>query len=543
VFITFARIRRTAYNRSILRNFAAIVPFLVLAVFPLPLAAQGPAVPSRSTEMVLIMPFENLSGTAGVEWIGEAFPEVIGSRLNSAQLFIITRDDRLLAFDRLGLPATAKPSRATIYQVAQELDADYVLMGNFQIDGSMLTVHERLMDLDRLRLSPEITESGPLSNLIAIQTALAWDVLNTLKRLDIPSKQEFVAQFPPLRVDALENYTRGVLAPSDQEKIRRFQEAVRLEPGNTLAMLQLGKTLYATRDYASAVEWLAKVPPNAVKGNEAQFYLGLAAFYAGQMEKAAAAFRSLAGRLPLTEVYNNLGVASARLGDKRTRDYFEKSVENDPSDPDYHFNLAVAMAREGEPQEAARELRAVLDLRPDPEAKSFLDALSAPSAVQTPPKLPPERIKRNYDESSFRQLALEIENNNETRLAKADAASHIAFHVQRGRELLEQGLTGEAQKEFIEAVGLDPNNTGAHAGLARVMEVNQDPAGARKEAQLSLHLSPTAEAYLVLARLDLAQNNPGAAQENLDRALALDPANAAAVALKHDIAAAIPRQH
>jgi hypothetical protein len=47
----------------------------------------------------------------------------------------------------------------------------------------------------------------------------------------------------------------------------------------------------------------------------------------------------------------------------------------------------------------------------------------------------------------------------------------------------------------------------------------------------------------VLARLDLAENNPVAAQQNLDRALALDPANAAAVALKHDIAAAIPRQH
>jgi Tfp pilus assembly protein PilF len=201
------------------------------------------------------------------------------------------------------------------------------------------------------------------------------------------------------------------------------------------------------------------------------------------------------------------------------------------------------MAREGEPQEAARELRAALDLRPDPEAKSFLDALSAPTAAQAPPKLPLERIKRNYDESSFRQLALEIENNNETRLAKADAASHVAFHVQRGRELLEQGLVGEAQKEFFEAVTLDPNNTGAHAGLARVMEVNQDPAGARKEAQLSLRLAPTAEAYLVLARLDLAENSPGAAQENLDRALALDPANAAAVALKHDIAAAIPRQH
>jgi tetratricopeptide (TPR) repeat protein len=516
---------------------------LFLAAVTAPLAASGQAGQLRPTEMVLVMPFENISGTAGVDWIGEAFPEVVGRRLNTAPLFVISRDDRLLAFDRLGLPSTAKPSRATVYQVAQELDADYVLMGDFQVANGNLTARARLMDVEHLRLSPEMTESGPLTSLIAIQTALAWDVLNALKVLSIPGKQQFVGQFPPVRLDALENYIRGVLAPSDQEKIRRFKEAVRLEPGNTLAMLQLGKTFYAARDYASAVEWLAKVPPDAINGNEAQFYLGLAAFYAGQMENAAAAFRALSARLPLTEVYNNLGVVLARRGDKRARDYFEKSVENDAGDADYHFNLAVAMAREGEPQEAMRELRVALDLRPDAEAKSFLDVLSSPATAQPAAKPPLERIKRNYDESSFRQLALEIENTNEARLAKADAASHVAFHIERGRELLEQGLPGEAQKEFVEAIALDPNSTSAHAGLARVMESNQDRAGARKEAQASLRLGPSAEAYLVLARLDLAENNPGAAQQSVERALALDPANPAAVALKHDIAAAIPRQH
>jgi tetratricopeptide (TPR) repeat protein len=524
-----------------LRNSAGIVPFLLLlAAFaaPLTVLAQQTEAP-RPSEMVLIMPFENTSSTPGVDWIGEAFPEVVGARLNSAPLFIISRNDRLTAFDRLGLPATAKPSRATIYQVAQELDADYVLMGDYRVDGSTLTLHARLMDVEHVRLSPEMSESGPLDNLITMQTAVAWDVLNTLKQLDIPSKQQFVAQFPPIRLDALENYIRGVLATNDQEKIKRLKEAVRLEPSHTVAMLQLGKTYYAARDYASAVEWLAKIPPTAANANEAQFYLGLAAFYAGQMEKSAAAFRSLSSRLPLTEIYNNLGVASARLGDKRARVYFEKSVQTDPSDPDYHFNLAVELAREGQTQEAARELRAVLALHPDAEAKNFLDAVT--SGAQTPAKLPLERIKRNYDESSFRQLALEIENNNEARLRKADTASHVAFHVQRGRELLEQGLPSEAEKQFMEAVVLDPNHAGAHAGLARVKEADQDRAGAQKEAQISVRLAPSAEAYLVLARLDLADNNPGAAQQNVERALALDPANAAAVALKHDIAAGLGR--
>src|SRR5262249_18597027 len=154
-------------------------------------------------------------------------------------------------------------------------------------------------------------------------------------------------------------------------------------------------------------------------------------------------------------------------------------------------------------------------------------------------RLPLERIKRNYDESSFRQLAAEIENATEARLQKTDPAGRAAYRVERGRELLDQGLVGEAEKQFREAVSIDDRNAAAHAGLARVLESTNDAAGARNEAQASLHLAPSAEAYLVLARLDLADNNSLAAQQNVQRALALDPANAAAVALQHDIAAGV----
>jgi len=146
-----------------------------------------------------------------------------------------------------------------------------------------------------------------------------------------------------------------------------------------------------------------------------------------------------------------------------------------------------------------------------------------------------ERIKRNYDESTFRQIALEIENTNEARLAKSDPASHAAFHVRHGQELLQSGLPGEAEKEFREAVVLDPSSPGAHAGLAAVLENGQDIAGARNEARMSLKLQPTADAYLVMARLDLAENKPASAKQNIDHALALDPANATAIALKRDI--------
>jgi Tfp pilus assembly protein PilF/TolB-like protein len=509
---------------------------VLLVVVSHPLCAQNRVSSIRSSRMLLIMPFENTSNVPGIDWIGEAFPEVLGNRLNSASLFIISRDDRLYAFDRLGIPATAKPSRATIYQMAQQIDADYVVMGNYSFDGSSFTVHSQVMELERLKLSPEMTESGPLTSLITLQTALAWDISYSLDSLLSVSKNQFISQFPPIRLDALENYIRGILAANAQEKIKYFKEAIRVEPNHTLAMLQLAKTYYKTRDYQPAVTWFSKIPQDDRNYNEGQFFLGLAAFYAGQMEKAETAFRSLALRLPLTEVYNNLGVVSARRGEKRARGYFERILQTDPNDPDYHFNLALALLREGDTSGATKHLRESLTLHPDPEVKSFLDSLASGSVAKD--RLPPEHIKSNYDESSFRQLALEIENANEVRLQQADAPTQAAFHLQRGRQLLEEGVTSEAEKEFRKAIILDPTNAEAHSGLARVFESVQDNTAARNEARAALNLKPSAEAYLVLARLDLAENKTAAAAQNVDRALTLEPANASAVALKRDIALA-----
>lgn len=526
------------YNLTILRKPVGIVlSLLFLAAFAAPLCsvAQQQSDAARQSRLLLIIPFENASSTANIDWIGEAFPEVLSTRLSPSGLFIMGREDRLSAFDRLGIPASAKPSRATLYQVAQQLDVDYLIMGDFRVEGANITAHAKLMDMERLRLSPEMTESGPLTSLISVQSALAWDVLKALNLSGAVSKADFVAKFPAERLDVLENYVRGITAANDKEKISRFQEVVRLDPNNFRTMLQLGKSYYKAKDYESAARWLARIPATDDDANEAQFYLGLAAYFGGHLDKADAAFRALASRLPLTEVLNNLGVIAARRSQKNARDYFEKIVQADPNEPDYRFNLAVELYREGDNQGATRELRELLAIYQDAEAKSLLDAIASGA---TPAHAPLERIKRNYDESTFRQLALEIDNSNEARLAKSDPASHAAFHIQHGQELLQEGLVGEAEKQFREAVVLNPTSAEAHAYLAHVLEASQDNVGARNEARASLKLQPTVEAYLVLARLDLAENKAESAAQNVERALALDPANAAAVSLKHEIATA-----
>jgi tetratricopeptide (TPR) repeat protein len=512
-----------------------------ILVFPLLLILCAGAAVAQSaattSQTLLVLPFENSSKAPGLEWIGESFPEVLGERMSSATLYIVPREDREYAFDRAGIPANLRPSHATLFRIGEEMDVDYMVLGSYNYDGQSLSAEARILDVKALRLSAPLSESGPLTSLISIQAALAWDLLKSLNPAYEINRNEFLADSPPVRLDAFEDYIRGIVATNGPEKIRKFHEALRINPTYTQALLQLGRTYFAAQDYESAAAAFSRVPHSDPTAHEASFYAGLAYFYGGEFEKAESAFSYLASQFPLTEVYNNLGVVEARRGKKNAAEYFQKAVQADDHDADYRFNLGLSLYKAGDLADAARQLREALKLRPgDSETRSLLDLSTGKTDVNSRPRLPQERIKQNYDESSFRQLALQIENMTEARLAKEDPHTHAAYHVEHGHDLLERRFVGDAGRQFREAIALDPNNAAAHAGLASVLEASNDSEGARREANLALAFQPLAEAYLVLARLDLRDNNTPAAAANVERALALQPANAAANALKRTLA-------
>lgn len=510
---------------------------LVLLLLAAVAAAQSA---TSASHTVLIMPFENISKAPGLDWIGEAFPEVLGQRLAQPGLFIVPREDRLYAFDRAGIPPSVRASHAALFRIGEQMDVHYLIIGRYNFDGRDFTAVAQVLDVRQLRLSDEFTASGPLPKLLDIQNDLAWDLLRWL-RPDLPlTRAAFLESARGIRLDAFEAYIRGLTVPARQDKIRYFREAVRLDPAYTLAMLQLGRTYFAARDYESAATWLSRIPRSDALAREASFFAGLAYFYTADYERAESAFTYLASLFPLTEVYNNLAVVQARRGKPAAVETLQKAIATDPNDPDYHFNLAVILYRAGHFNNAARQLRETLALQPtDREAQTLLDAALA-RTVLPPARVPPERLKHDYNESAYLQLALVIKNANEERLSKTDPRSHAAYYVEHGQQMLAQNFTIEAGQDFHEAVSLDPANAAAHAGLAAVLAATNDPAGARRECQAALKLQPSAAAYLVLARLEIADNNPQAAALDLDQALALDPANAAAAALKRDLAAPKP---
>jgi TolB-like protein/Tfp pilus assembly protein PilF len=539
------RLCSSRYNHLAVKR-AAVFVFLALLLVCSSLLAQTPTV----GKTMLVLPFENTSPTPGLEWIGESFPETFHEQLNSPVLYVASRDERLRAYDREGVPAGVHASRATLYRIAEQMDVDYAVLGSYRYDGARLTVTAQLLDMRAQKLLPAATESAALADLGALQSELAWDLLHSI-RADFPlSKERYVSGVSPIRLDALENYIRGMLATSAEEKVQHYREATRLNPDYAQAWLALGKTYYAQHSYEPAIAALSQVQQSGAAGSmsgavarEANFYLGLTAYAHGDFAKSESAFAFVASRLPLAEVYNNLGVVAARRGrsPKIVAAYFERAIQDDPSDPDYHFNLAITLEQSGDRTGATRELHATLERRPnDADAKMLLDSETPTAgnivASSAASKIPPERIKRNYEEDAFRLMTTQMASWAEQQFTKSDPHAHSRYHLELGKELLAHGFTTEAEAEFRHSAAVDPSSPAPLAALAEDYNERGNAQEARAQAEASLHIRESAVAYLILARLDLQENKTESASQNITRALQLEPGNSAGQDLKRKLA-------
>jgi tetratricopeptide (TPR) repeat protein len=532
------------YNRGTLIRYGRAVVVAVLVVVagvcataqsqPAAVAAAGTRADSST---LLVLPFENTSAVPGIEWIGEAIPEVIGSRLSDEGVYVISREDRLRAYDRFGIPLTLRPPRATLYRIAEEMDADFAVFGRYAFDGQTFTASAQLLNVKQRRLSKEFTERGPLPSVMEVSNGLAWAALHDLN--PDAGREPFMAASPTVRLDALENYIRGITAGARLEQVRRLKEALRISPDYQRARYQLGRTYFEMRDYSNAIANLTKLKPDTAEAREGMFYAALSAWYQGDYARAEEWFGELASRMPLTEVYNNLAIAQLRLGKNTALQNFERAAQRDPNDPDYHYNYGLALYRFGDSSGAVRQLREALALKPsDAEAKTMLEAAS--SGTANPSKSSqsaPERLKRNYDETAFRQAAVEVERAGEAAMANADPITHARYHLERGRELLNEGVVSEAEKNFREACKLQPQDPAAHAALATVLEREGDLKNARVEAEAANRGAGSVEAFVVLTRLDMRSGDLTSAANDVQHALSLQPNNAAALMLEREIKA------
>src|SRR5713226_5301561 len=107
---------------------------LVEAVALLLFAVPGPTARAQSaSDVVMVLPFENTSNRPEYNWVGESFADSLAELLNKPGLLVVSSDERELAYQRLRLPETVIPSRATAIKLAREAKASMIVIGTYSV--------------------------------------------------------------------------------------------------------------------------------------------------------------------------------------------------------------------------------------------------------------------------------------------------------------------------------------------------------------------------------------------------------------------------
>lgn len=390
---------------------------------------------ARETRTLLVFPFENQGSRPDLNWISESFPEILASRLSGPNRYALEREERNAAYAELEIPPGTSPLMlASEYKVAEILGVDWAVVGSFSVEGQRLRARAQLLDMRRPRLAPALEVTGELADLVELQTQLAWRLLATSDPdFTVGKEEDFRRRFPLVRLDAFENYVRGVLETDDESRVRFLREADRLSPADHRAAFELGRHFFNHKDYANSANWLRKMVPADRDYLESLFLAGVDDFFMGKEAEAEKAFAALVEKTPLSEVSNNLGVMETRRGRyAEAFAHFERAYEADSRDFDFCLNLGLSLWYLKRYDEAARRVaEAVRADGEDPAAHALLALLGeklgdadgkrrelewlaehegGSAEKSTENILPQARLKKNYEGRGFRLLSLALAN-------------------------------------------------------------------------------------------------------------------------------------
>ncbi|MBI1761749.1 MAG: tetratricopeptide repeat protein [Acidobacteria bacterium] len=558
------------------------------------LSALTLSVTGRAADVLLTLPFENVSGRPEYNWVGESFVVLYAELLDNTQMRVLNPDERNLVYEKLGLRASDLLTRAAVIRVAETAQANLALVGTYDIGGAndsiSIAITARLIEVSSGRLvgNKVFTRSGLLSDLQAMQGELAWNVINERNRASGISKDQLInaAKLVPPR--AYESFVKGIQTQDAKVREMLLRRAVQeaANGGNNhyaQALYELGMHFYRQRAFVDASEQLRQLSLEDPHYFESQFYLGMAAHQNGNLLEAAAAFERLAEALPLPEAMNNAGALWLLNGDQaKGLNWLRRAVTTSPTEASYRFNLGYALWKAGSFVEAAQQLKLAAEQNPRDGETLFLWAKALEASGNTaeagkvddqakrnfpnyarwavaPDKIPaPLRLKTEFNRAQFSKLEQKRDSASKAKaVSRSTAGNPVTIpasapantsqpaspsvsaptaSLDRARQLLDARNEPEAILELQRLLTVEATNAEGHFLLGTVLQRRNELDKAVSAYQSAVYWNPRhIGGHLALCRLFLARNDRALALTHARQALQIDPQNRDAVALKQQI--------
>lgn len=514
----------------------------------------GTALAFANTSTILVFTFENQSADRNLDWIGEGIAELIIERLQSEpELSVLQRDERLAGFERLGIPDNAVISRATSMKLGWDNGSDRVITGRFSGSADDFSIYARLVDLAASGASQEIKVSGKLEDFIPLTNALSWQILKLVVPATRTPESDYTSRAPVPR-SAFENYTRGILSSDPQRRTEYFETAIRLQPQYSSALFQLGRLKYLEGEFRDSNARLEKIAPKDPNYVVAQFIVGLNHYRLGDYPRAANIFSAL----PQTyDVLVNLGAAQLSKGDPvGAIAVWKRAVDRDPYSVEAVFDIGYASFVKGDFEAAIKGLDQALRLHGRDSEAMFLisraydrlgrleeaQKMMAQATRVSPrverwlnqplPRL--ERLRPTPNPALLRSGDLQ-RSWSQDRLVRRAKGQDLNAWLEFIQSQVDSQLYGDAVRELKDALLAYPRAADAHILMAEIYERQKNYDQSIIEYELAISFHPSAESYVMMARVHRLMNQNALAMRAVGNALRLEPDHAAAKALRAEI--------
>ena len=512
-------------------------------------AAQNPA-----GDVVMVLSFENTSNHPEYNWVGESFADSVAELLNKPGLLVVSNDERELAYQRLRLPQTVIPSRATAIKLAREAKATMIVIGTYNVTENPATtdkdtpnaeayvqVTARVIKVNEGRILGEMLDGtwatrqfdfgGLLTTLQNIQGRLAYQILYQRDKALSFSQNQLVQEATKIPQRAFESYVKGAqLNERDPKRANYLKNALKFygdANGGAVypqAAFELGRYYMIEAKWKEATEYFTKLQKKDPHYTEAAFYAGLGYAKLGDHGHALASLVPLSSDMPLVGIYNNAGAVAVQASREEKKEeerkrlleqgtsFLARAAESAPDDQMVHFNYAFALFLGGKFAEVADQLRPVITADPRDGQAYFLFAKALEKIGKTEAATAADDQARHYLQNYAKW---------QTEWQKSQTTNNLALRM---RDVLNRDDVSDLMRK--KAVAANVENSPTEDLLAKARDLYR--AGRDDEALPELHrvvmVEPTnAEAYLLSGRINLRRGDQEAAIAALKTAIFWDP--------------------
>ncbi|HET6892706.1 MAG TPA: tetratricopeptide repeat protein [Pyrinomonadaceae bacterium] len=516
---------------------------------------------SGNSDVVMVLSFENTSNRPEYNWVGESFANSIAELLNKPGLIVVSNDERELAYQRLRLPPTVIPSRATAIKLAREAKATMLVIGTYsvtpapesessknksdkenssaeayvQVTARVIKVNEgRTMGehFDGTWATRQFDFGGLLTTLQNIQGRIAYQILYQRDKALSFSQNQLVQEATKIPQRAFEAYVKGVqLRERDPKRAIYLKNALHFYAEANAgavypqAAFELGRYYMIEGKWKDATEQFTKLQKKDPHYAEAAFYAGLGYAKLGEYGRSLASLVPLSSDMPLIGIYNNAGAVAVQASREEKKEaerqrlleqgssFLARAAESAPEDQMVHFNYAFALFLQGKYAEVAEQLRPVITADPRDGQAYFLFAKALEKIGKTEAATAADDQARRYLQSYAKW---------QTEWQKSQTTSNVSLRM---RDVLNRDDVSNLMR--VRAMA---DNATASSPIQDLLEKARGlyQAGRDDEALPELHrvvmIEPTnAEAYLLSGRINQRRGDQEAAIAALKTAIFWDP--------------------